>query len=168
MNFLFYLFNYFNYIWIILARKPALCDSAQCDERKNLAYKICIDPNFSIHGENVAPPFNLCNECCREIPKRYQFYSNNILNPADVISLYCENRNCKSTSQQEKLAHVVCYSSPCIIGNQNKPISFCKNCHLIKHQRLFTSNEHIFQTYLDNIWQLDNKTNTYLKISIIK
>ena len=142
-----------------------MCHSGKCTERRNLAYKLCIDPNFCMHGPDYAPPYNLCHECCREIPKRFQFYSHNLVAPVDAISLYCENRGCKSA---DKAAHVVCYSSPCIIANQNKPISFCKSCHLAKHQRLQRSNEHIFQEYLEDIWSLDAKTRTYLFISIIK
>lgn len=76
----------------IIARKPLICQSERCIERKNVALKVCIDPNFAMHGSVTPPPYNVCNECYREISKKYQMYCHNIVQPAEEISLYCENR----------------------------------------------------------------------------
>ncbi len=62
---------------------------------------------------------------------------------------------------------MVCYSSPCITLNQNKPISFCKECHNSKHQRLREKNDHVFQEYIEDIWKLDQRTRSFLTTTII-
>jgi len=61
-------------------------------DRKNPASKVCIDPNLSMHGAVTPPPYYVCNECYREIPKKYQTYCHNIVQPVEDVSLYCENR----------------------------------------------------------------------------
>jgi hypothetical protein len=62
----------------------------------------------------------------------------------------------------------VCYSSPCITLNQNKPISFCRECHSSKHQRLRDKIDHVFQDYIEDIWKCDSKTRYYLATTIVK
>ena len=79
---------YFSY----KAVKPLLCQSERCLEKKNTALKMCVDPNLAMHGFNTAPPYYMCNECFREVPKRYQTYCSNFIQPSDEIALYCENR----------------------------------------------------------------------------
>lgn len=74
------------------ARKNKLCQSEKCMDRKNQASKVCIDPNLSMHGAVTPPPYHVCNECYREIPKKYQTYCHNIVQPVEDVSLYCENR----------------------------------------------------------------------------
>jgi len=154
-------------------------------DRKNPASKVCIDPNLSMHGAVTPPPYYVCNECYREIPKKYQTYCHNIVQPVEDVSLYCENRvsfdakaccfnlslivnqfkSCKST---DKMVFSVCYSSSCILNNQNKPISLCKECHSIKHNKLNQRGEHIYQTYIKSIWECDNKTTSYLCSAITR
>ena len=114
-----------------------------------------------------APPYNVCNDCFKEVRRKINIYSNNKVLPiTELMSSYCENKlNCKSSDKQ---AYVICYSSPCINSNQNKPISYCKECHLVKHEKYIQRSNHIFQVYLDNLWKCDSKIKAYLEISIIK
>ncbi|CAF0899614.1 unnamed protein product [Brachionus calyciflorus] len=145
-------------------RKPIQCQSEKCIERKNIANKVCIDPNYSMHGANSPPPYYVCNECYRDISKKHQNYCNNLVQPVEEISLYCENRNCKAT---DKISEVICYSSTCVILNQNKPISLCKECHSSKHCRFQQKSDHVYQTYIYNIWECEPKIRSYLTSSII-
>jgi protein unc-79 len=147
-----------------MPRRALQCQSAQCLERKNEVSKVCIDPCFTMHGASTPPPYYHCNECYRDLPKEFQSYCHNIVQPVEEIANYCENRNCKSS---DKLAYVICYSSPCILSNQNKAITFCKDCHSSKHNRFNLRQDHIFQMYIDNLWTCDTKTRTYLNVSII-
>jgi hypothetical protein len=46
-----------------------------------------------MHGSTNPPPFYFCNECYREVPKKYQLFCHNIVQPVEeIIALYCENR----------------------------------------------------------------------------
>ena len=96
----FFVYNYYKQLFFFTmkiifcwkARRPIVCQSEKCAERRNQAIKVCVDPNLVIHGHNSAPPYYICNDCYREVSKNYQPFCNNLIQPSEDISLYCENR----------------------------------------------------------------------------
>ncbi len=115
-----------------------------------------------MHGADYAPPYNLCNECCREIPKRFQAYSRNVVGPVEAVSATCEHKGCLG---EERPAHVVCYSAPCILGHDCRPVALCRECH--ERQHAAVGCEHAFQEYPAELWALDAKTRTYLALAVV-
>ncbi len=75
-----------------LARKPIICQTERCLERRNIASKVCVNILLSIHGHDIPPPLYMCTECYKNSSKEIQKYCRNVLCPVSEIDLRCQNK----------------------------------------------------------------------------
>ncbi len=77
---------------LILARKPIICQTERCLERRNIASKVCVNILLSIHGHDTPPPLYMCTDCYKSSSKEIQKYCRNVLCPVSEIDLHCQNK----------------------------------------------------------------------------
>ncbi|KAF4533554.1 hypothetical protein B566_EDAN001039 [Ephemera danica] len=155
----------FNYLlpadWPPLVCQRDMCPNAGIAE----AAKVCFDHGASIAFANERPPpLYLCIECANEIHRSQPNLNfHDILHPMQQVSLFCENKSCRST---EKQAVSVCFSMECASYNTNHPIRYCKPCHQLRHNTR-RGLDHVFHTALSSAWKMDLETQSYLVESVV-
>ncbi|CAF4426686.1 unnamed protein product, partial [Adineta steineri] len=73
-------------------RKPIICQTERCLERRNIASKVCVNILLSIHGHDTPPPLYMCTDCYKNSSKDVQKYCRNVLCPVSEIDLHCQNK----------------------------------------------------------------------------
>ena len=86
------LFSRTMHLVLYLARKPIVCQTERCLERRNIASKVCVNILLSIHGHDAPPPLYMCTDCYKTSSKEIQKYSRNVLCPVSEIDLHCQNK----------------------------------------------------------------------------
>ncbi|CAF4375464.1 unnamed protein product, partial [Didymodactylos carnosus] len=142
------------------ARKPIICQTERCMEKKNIASKVCVNAILSMHGHDSPPPLYMCTDCYKSSPKEIQQYCRNILLPVAEIDLHCQNKSCISDN---KSAYAVCYSIECCQTNFNQAISLCRQCHERRH----IDSNHVYQETILDIWRLPPDAQNHLVEAII-
>ncbi|CAF0807608.1 unnamed protein product [Didymodactylos carnosus] len=142
------------------ARKPVICQTERCIEKKNIASKVCVNAILSMHGHDSPPPLYMCTDCYKSSSKEIQQYCRNILLPVAEIDLYCQNKSCIS---ENKSAYAICYSVECCQTNSNQAISLCRQCHERRH----IDSNHVYQETIIDMWRLPPDVQNHLVEAII-
>lgn len=143
--------------------KPLMCQQENClSPVNNEVVKICFDHVIAIGSGEHAPPLHVCQDCADQIYREHSSNLFDVLLPIENISAVCENKNCHSTDNS---AVATCFSVECARSNGNKPIKYCKDCHLMYHEK--TDDNHMVHGVIPSPWEVDLETQCYMVEAII-
>ncbi|XP_063060311.1 protein unc-79 homolog [Engraulis encrasicolus] len=127
------------------AWNPIHCQHIECHNAINKpAVKMCIDPTLSVAYGDKPPPLYICEECSQRIAGDRAEWLVDVLLPQAEISAICQKKNCSSHVRR---AVVTCFSAGCCGHHGNKPVRYCKRCHVNHHSDVGASAEtHLYQT----------------------
>ncbi|XP_067119858.1 protein unc-79 homolog isoform X2 [Centruroides vittatus] len=143
--------------------KPLTCQQENClSPVNNEVVKICFDHVIAIGSGEHAPPLHVCQDCADQIYREHSSNLFDVLLPIENISAVCENKNCHSTDNS---AVATCFSVECARSNGNKPIKYCKECHLMYHEK--SEESHMVHGIIPSPWEVDLETQCYMVEAII-
>ncbi|XP_023216123.1 protein unc-79 homolog [Centruroides sculpturatus] len=143
--------------------KPLTCQQENClSPVNNEVVKICFDHVIAIGSGEHAPPLHVCQDCADQIYREHSSNLFDVLLPIENISAVCENKNCRSTDNS---AVATCFSVECARSNGNKPIKYCKECHLMYHEK--SEESHMVHGIIPSPWEVDLETQCYMVEAII-
>ncbi|KAM6961265.1 protein unc-79 homolog [Aplochiton taeniatus] len=127
------------------AWNPIHCQHIECHNAINKpAVKMCIDPTLSVALGDKAPPLYICEECSQRIAGDHAEWLIDVLLPQAEISAICQKKNCSSHVRR---AVVTCFSAGCCGRHGNRPVRYCKRCHVNHHSEVGAAAEtHLYQT----------------------
>ncbi|KAL2095492.1 hypothetical protein ACEWY4_010211 [Coilia grayii] len=127
------------------AWNPIHCQHIECHNAINKpAVKMCIDPTLSVAFGDKPPPLYICEECSQRIAGDHAEWLVDVLLPQAEISAICQKKNCSSHVRR---AVVTCFSASCCGHHGNRPVRYCKRCHVNHHSEVGASAEsHLYQT----------------------
>ncbi|XP_031427437.1 protein unc-79 homolog isoform X4 [Clupea harengus] len=127
------------------AWNPIHCQHIECHNAINKpAVKMCIDPTLSVALGDKPPPLYICEECSQRIAGDHAEWLVDVLLPQAEISAICQKKNCSSHVRR---AVVTCFSASCCGHHGNRPVRYCKRCHVNHHSEVGASAEnHLYQT----------------------
>ncbi|XP_041949366.1 protein unc-79 homolog isoform X2 [Alosa sapidissima] len=127
------------------AWNPIHCQHIECHNAINKpAVKMCIDPTLSVALGDKPPPLYICEECSQRIAGDHAEWLVDVLLPQAEISAICQKKNCSSHVRR---AVVTCFSASCCGHHGNRPVRYCKRCHVNHHSEVGASTEtHLYQT----------------------
>uniref|UniRef100_A0A8C7CZQ3 Unc-79 homolog, NALCN channel complex subunit n=1 Tax=Oncorhynchus kisutch TaxID=8019 RepID=A0A8C7CZQ3_ONCKI len=119
------------------AWNPIHCQHIECHNAINKpAVKMCIDPTLSVALGDKPPPLYICEECSQRIAGDHSEWLVDVLLPQGEY--YSHVRR----------AVVTCFSAGCCGRHGNRPVRYCKRCHVNHHSsEVGTAAEtHLYQT----------------------
>ncbi|XP_017270813.1 protein unc-79 homolog isoform X4 [Kryptolebias marmoratus] len=128
------------------AWNPIHCQHIECHNAINKpAVKMCIDPTLSVALGDKPPPLYLCEECSQRIARDHPEWLVDVLLPQAEISAICQKKNCSSHVRR---AVVTCFSAGCCERHGNRPVRYCKRCHVNHHSSEVgaAAETHLYQT----------------------
>ncbi|XP_014860257.1 PREDICTED: protein unc-79 homolog isoform X5 [Poecilia mexicana] len=128
------------------AWNPIHCQHIECHNAINKpAVKMCIDPTLSVALGDKPPPLYLCEECSQRIAGDHPEWLVDVLLPQAEISAICQKKNCSSHVRR---AVVTCFSAGCCERHGNRPVRYCKRCHVNHHSSEVgaAAETHLYQT----------------------
>ncbi|XP_072313225.1 protein unc-79 homolog isoform X1 [Eucyclogobius newberryi] len=127
------------------AWNPIHCQHIECHNAINKpAVKMCIDPTLSVALGDKPPPLYICEECSQRIAGDHAEWLVDVLLPQAEISAICQKKNCSSHVRR---AVVTCFSAGCCGRHGNRPVRYCKRCHVNHHSEVGAAAEtHLYQT----------------------
>ncbi|XP_015252601.1 PREDICTED: protein unc-79 homolog isoform X10 [Cyprinodon variegatus] len=128
------------------AWNPIHCQHIECHNAINKpAVKMCIDPTLSVALGDKPPPLYLCKECSQRIAGDHPEWLVDVLLPQAEISAICQKKNCSSHVRR---AVVTCFSAGCCERHGNRPVRYCKRCHVNHHSSEVgaAAETHLYQT----------------------
>ncbi|XP_062325282.1 protein unc-79 homolog isoform X3 [Osmerus eperlanus] len=128
------------------AWNPIHCQHIECHNAINKpAVKMCIDPTLSVALGDKPPPLYICEECSQRIAGDHAEWLVDVLLPQAEISAICQKKNCSSHVRR---AVVTCFSAGCCGRHGNRPVRYCKRCHVNHHisEVGAAAETHLYQT----------------------
>ncbi|XP_052009024.1 protein unc-79 homolog [Xyrauchen texanus] len=128
------------------AWNPIHCQHIECQNSINKpAVKMCIDPTLSVALGDKPPPLYICEECSQRIAGDHAEWLVDVLLPQAEISAICQKKNCSSHVRR---AVVTCFSVGCCGRHGNRPVRYCKRCHVNHHSSEVgaSAETHLYQT----------------------
>ncbi|CAL8286754.1 unnamed protein product [Lota lota] len=128
------------------AWNPIHCQHIECHNAINKpAVKMCIDPTLSVALGDKPPPLYICEECSQRIAGDHPDWLVDVLLPQAEISAICQKKNCSSHVRR---AVVTCFSAGCCGRHGNRPVRYCKRCHVNHHSSEVgaAAETHLYQT----------------------
>ncbi|KAL1258475.1 hypothetical protein QQF64_011719 [Cirrhinus molitorella] len=128
------------------AWNPIHCQHLECHNSINKpAVKMCIDPTLSVALGDKPPPLYICEECSQRIAGDHAEWLVDVLLPQAEISAICQKKNCSSHVRR---AVVTCFSAGCCGRHGNRPVRYCKRCHVNHHSSEVgaSAETHLYQT----------------------
>ncbi|KAM9708502.1 protein unc-79 homolog isoform 8-T8 [Menidia menidia] len=128
------------------AWNPIHCQHIECHNAINKpAVKMCIDPTLSVALGDKPPPLYICEECSQRIAGDHAEWLVDVLLPQAEISAICQKKNCSSHVRR---AVVTCFSAGCCGRHGNRPVRYCKRCHVNHHSSEVgaAAETHLYQT----------------------
>ncbi|XP_016352346.1 protein unc-79 homolog [Sinocyclocheilus anshuiensis] len=128
------------------AWNPIHCQHLECQNSINKpAVKMCIDPTLSVALGDKPPPLYICEECSQRIAGDHAEWLVDVLLPQAEISAICQKKNCSSHVRR---AIVTCFSAGCCGRHGNRPVRYCKRCHVNHHSSEVgaSAETHLYQT----------------------
>ncbi|XP_028827164.1 protein unc-79 homolog isoform X3 [Denticeps clupeoides] len=128
------------------AWNPIHCQHTECHNAINKpAVKMCIDPTLSVALGDKPPPLYICEECSQRIAGDHAEWLIDVLLPQAEISAICQKKNCSSHVRR---AVVTCFSAGCCGRHGNRPVRYCKRCHVNHHSSEVgaAAETHLYQT----------------------
>ncbi|XP_053700937.1 protein unc-79 homolog isoform X1 [Synchiropus splendidus] len=131
------------------AWNPIHCQHIECHNAINKpAVKMCIDPTVSVALGDKPPPLYICEECSQRIAGDHAEWLVDVLLPQGEtaeISAICQKKNCSSHVRR---AVVTCFSAGCCGRHGNRPVRYCKRCHVNHHSSEVgaAAETHLYQT----------------------
>ncbi|XP_015206538.1 protein unc-79 homolog isoform X2 [Lepisosteus oculatus] len=128
------------------AWNPIHCQHIECHNAINKpAVKMCIDPTLSVALGDKPPPLYICEECSQRIAGDHAEWLIDVLLPQAEISAICQKKNCSSHVRR---AVVTCFSAGCCGRHGNRPVRYCKRCHVNHHSSEVgaSAETHLYQT----------------------
>ncbi|XP_035235645.1 protein unc-79 homolog isoform X4 [Anguilla anguilla] len=128
------------------AWNPIHCQHIECHNAINKpAVKMCIDPTLSVALGDKPPPLYICEECSQRIAGDHAEWLLDVLLPQAEISAICQKKNCSSHVRR---AVVTCFSAGCCGRHGNRPVRYCKRCHVNHHSSEVgaSAETHLYQT----------------------
>ncbi|XP_026212525.1 protein unc-79 homolog isoform X1 [Anabas testudineus] len=128
------------------AWNPIHCQHIECHNAINKpAVKMCIDPTLSVALGDKPPPLYICEECSQRIAGDHAEWLVDVLLPQAEISAICQKKNCSSHVRR---AVVTCFSAGCCGRHGNRPVRYCKRCHVNQHSSEVgaAAETHLYQT----------------------
>ncbi|CAB1335244.1 unnamed protein product [Coregonus sp. 'balchen'] len=125
---------------------PIHCQHIECHNAINKpAVKMCIDPTLSVALGDKPPPLYICEECSQRIAGDHSEWLVDVLLPQAEISAICQKKNCSSHVRR---AVVTCFSAGCCGRHGNRPVRYCKRCHVNHHSSEVgaAAETHLYQT----------------------
>uniref|UniRef100_A0A671W6R9 Unc-79 homolog, NALCN channel complex subunit n=1 Tax=Sparus aurata TaxID=8175 RepID=A0A671W6R9_SPAAU len=113
------------------AWNPIHCQHIECHNAINKpAVKMCIDPTLSVALGDKPPPLYICEECSQRIA-------------GDHAEWLVDN-----CSSHVRRAVVTCFSAGCCGRHGNRPVRYCKRCHVNHHSSEVgaAAETHLYQT----------------------
>ena len=77
--------------------------------------------------------------------------------------LLFSSQNCTAAKNQ---AVSTCFSLECASYNGNKPIRYCRTCHLNRHAGA-PGNDHVFHMTVSDVWSSEPELQSYLVEAIV-
>uniref|UniRef100_A0A8C9Z0U8 Unc-79 homolog, NALCN channel complex subunit n=1 Tax=Sander lucioperca TaxID=283035 RepID=A0A8C9Z0U8_SANLU len=111
------------------AWNPIHCQHIECHNAINKpAVKMCIDPTLSVALGDKPPPLYICEECSQRIA--------------------CHNTLLADLLSHVRRAVVTCFSAGCCGRHGNRPVRYCKRCHVNHHSNEVgaAAETHLYQT----------------------
>uniref|UniRef100_A0A3Q3KT98 Unc-79 homolog, NALCN channel complex subunit n=1 Tax=Mastacembelus armatus TaxID=205130 RepID=A0A3Q3KT98_9TELE len=127
------------------AWNPIHCQHIECHNAINKpAVKMCIDPTLSVALGDKPPPLYICEECSQRIAGDHAEWLVDVLLPQGEHS-QTKRRNCSSHVRR---AVVTCFSAGCCGRHGNRPVRYCKRCHVNHHSTEVgaAAETHLYQT----------------------
>ncbi|KAA0710808.1 Protein unc-79 -like protein [Triplophysa tibetana] len=128
------------------AWNPIHCQHIECQNSINKpAVKMCIDPTLSVALGDKPPPLYICEECSQRLAGDNAEWLVDVLLPQAEISAICQKKNCSSHVRR---AVVTCFSAGCCGRHGNRPVRYCKRCHVNHHSSEVgaSAETHLYQT----------------------
>ncbi|XP_039596949.1 protein unc-79 homolog isoform X3 [Polypterus senegalus] len=128
------------------AWNPIHCQHIECHNAINKpAVKMCLDPTLSVALGDKPPPLYICEECSQRIAGDHADWLIDVLLPQAEISAICQKKNCSSHVRR---AVVTCFSAGCCGHHGNRPVRYCKRCHVNHHSSDVgaSAETHLYQT----------------------
>uniref|UniRef100_A0A8C8HNU9 Unc-79 homolog, NALCN channel complex subunit n=1 Tax=Oncorhynchus tshawytscha TaxID=74940 RepID=A0A8C8HNU9_ONCTS len=119
------------------AWNPIHCQHIECHNAINKpAVKMCIDPTLSVALGEKPPPLYICEECSQRISGDHAEWLVDVLLPQG---------ECYSHVRR---AVVTCFSAGCCGRHGNRPVRYCKRCHVNHHssETGAAAETHLYQT----------------------
>uniref|UniRef100_A0AAQ6IM86 Unc-79 homolog, NALCN channel complex subunit n=1 Tax=Anabas testudineus TaxID=64144 RepID=A0AAQ6IM86_ANATE len=119
------------------AWNPIHCQHIECHNAINKpAVKMCIDPTLSVALGDKPPPLYICEECSQRIAGDHAEWLVDVLLPQG---------ECFSHVRR---AVVTCFSAGCCGRHGNRPVRYCKRCHVNQHSSEVgaAAETHLYQT----------------------
>uniref|UniRef100_A0A8C4EX94 Unc-79 homolog, NALCN channel complex subunit n=1 Tax=Dicentrarchus labrax TaxID=13489 RepID=A0A8C4EX94_DICLA len=126
------------------AWNPIHCQHIECHNAINKpAVKMCIDPTLSVALGDKPPPLYICEECSQRIAGDHAEWLVDVLLPQGERS-----HNKKNCSSHVRRAVVTCFSAGCCGRHGNRPVRYCKRCHVNHHSSEVgaAAETHLYQT----------------------
>lgn len=146
--------------------KTVACQRENClGGEYNESIQMCFDPSIAIGTGDHPPPLYVCQSCSEQIrlTECESCHLVDILLPVQMVSLTCENKNCKSS---EKVAVCTCFSMECASYNSNRPIRYCLQCHNFRHNNQH-GKKHIVHLAIESAWNIDKDIHVHLMEAIV-
>uniref|UniRef100_A0A4W5RRT1 Unc-79 homolog, NALCN channel complex subunit n=1 Tax=Hucho hucho TaxID=62062 RepID=A0A4W5RRT1_9TELE len=119
------------------AWNPIHCQHIECHNAINKpAVKMCIDPTLSVALGEKPPPLYICEECSQRI------------SGSVVVKPYSPPRCHSKHTSHVRRAVVTCFSAGCCGRHGNRPVRYCKRCHVNHHssETGAAAETHLYQT----------------------
>uniref|UniRef100_A0A668ABL4 Unc-79 homolog, NALCN channel complex subunit n=1 Tax=Myripristis murdjan TaxID=586833 RepID=A0A668ABL4_9TELE len=130
------------------AWNPIHCQHIECHNAINKpAVKMCIDPTLSVALGDKPPPLYICEECSQRIAGDHAEWLVDVLLPQGERSQI--NRSLSwNCSSHVRRAVVTCFSAGCCGRHGNRPVRYCKRCHVNHHSSEVgaAAETHLYQT----------------------
>uniref|UniRef100_A0A3Q2T5P7 Unc-79 homolog, NALCN channel complex subunit n=1 Tax=Fundulus heteroclitus TaxID=8078 RepID=A0A3Q2T5P7_FUNHE len=123
------------------AWNPIHCQHIECHNAINKpAVKMCIDPTLSVALGDKPPPLYLCEECSQRIAGDHPEWLVDVLLP--------QGEHIQNCSSHVRRAVVTCFSAGCCERHGNRPVRYCKRCHVNHHSSEVgaAAETHLYQT----------------------
>uniref|UniRef100_A0A8B9K1R3 Unc-79 homolog, NALCN channel complex subunit n=1 Tax=Astyanax mexicanus TaxID=7994 RepID=A0A8B9K1R3_ASTMX len=117
------------------AWNPIHCQHIECQNSINKpAVKMCIDPTLSVALGDKPPPLYICEECSQRIAGDHAEWLVDVLLPQGHSHV--------------RRAVVTCFSAGCCGRHGNRPVRYCKRCHVNHHSSEVgaSAETHLYQT----------------------
>uniref|UniRef100_A0A3B4T7G0 Unc-79 homolog, NALCN channel complex subunit n=1 Tax=Seriola dumerili TaxID=41447 RepID=A0A3B4T7G0_SERDU len=123
------------------AWNPIHCQHIECHNAINKpAVKMCIDPTLSVALGDKPPPLYICEECSQRIAGDHAEWLVDVLLP--------QGERSQIKSSHVRRAVVTCFSAGCCGRHGNRPVRYCKRCHVNHHSSEVgaAAETHLYQT----------------------
>ncbi|KAK7904749.1 hypothetical protein WMY93_017356 [Mugilogobius chulae] len=128
------------------AWNPIHCQHIECHNAINKpAVKMCIDPTLSVALGDKPPPLYICEECSQRIAGYGSATAPSFhMTMPNGSWMFFYHKNCSSHVRR---AVVTCFSAGCCGRHGNRPVRYCKRCHVNHHSEVGAAAEtHLYQT----------------------